>query len=466
MQVDTVIAGGRLVTATDVRPGSVAIDDGTIVAVGAEERLPEPNRRVDATGKLVMPGLVDPHVHIDEVPENRASTYATETAAAAAGGVTTIVDFAWQGGDRRIDDESKGLIDGIEHKKGKSDMAHVDYGLHGVLHRDDAETFEAIPEAIDAGVTSFKMFMSTYEVGVETGFIGRAFEHIADHDAVAAVHTEDPPICDAQLERLRREGKGEAIYYPESRPDYAEAIGAAAALRLAREADVKYYGVHTSCRKAAEEIERYQRAGDRVRAETCTHYTALDDSVYAEQGTLPMIAPPIRKPDDVEAMFEHLRSGTLSVVSTDQAVYHQEYKEVENWWESPYGANSVQWSLPVFHQEAVVEREFSYPFLVRLMSTNPARTFGLPEKGTLEPGTDADVVVFDPSASRTIRAADNLSGSTFSIYEGREVQGAVTKTFVRGQLVADDGEIVGEPGVGRFVEREIPEWEADGDRRS
>lgn len=459
MVVETVIAGGHIVTADTVRNASVAIDDGTIVSIGAEDELPDAHHRIDATDQLVLPGVVDPHVHIDEVPENRAGTYESETGAAALGGVTTILDFAWQGTDRSLTNENSDLRDGIEHKKAKADQAYVDYGLHGVLHRDDLETAAQIGPAIDAGVTSFKMFLSTYEVGVDTGLLDRAFRRIADRNAVAVVHTEDPAVCNAQLDRLQEAEKGDAIYYPESRPDYAEAMGAAAALRLADEAGVKYYGVHTSCRKAAEEIERYRRDGSRIRAETCTHYTALDDSVYEEQGTLPMIAPPIRTADDRDAMFDHLEKGTLSVVSTDHAVYHREFKDVENWWNSPYGANSIQWSLPVFHQAAVVERGYPYPFLVRVMCTNPAETFGLPQKGTLGPGTDADIVIFDPDESQTITADRNASNATFSIYEGHEVTGAVTQTFVRGQLVVDDGELVGRAGTGTFVERDRPQWE-------
>jgi dihydropyrimidinase len=140
--------------------------------------------------------------------------------------------------------------------------------------------------------------------------------------------------------------------------------------------------------------------------------------------------------------------------------YTRKQKEAEHWWDVPYGANSLQWSLPVFHHEAVVERDFSYPFLVRVMSTTPARTFGMPQKGTLQPGSDADIVVFDPDESQPVTASTNESGSTFSMYEGREVTGTVKKTFVRGDLVIDDGNLVGEPGSGRFLEREIPDWSA------
>lgn len=461
MTVDTVITGGTVVTTEETFEGAIAIENGAIVAVGDESRLPEADRRVDATGMIVMPGVVDPHVHIDEVPENRAGTYAAETAAAALGGVTTVIDFAWQGGERTSGADERDLVDGIEHKKEQGSRAYVDHSVHGALHYEDGATFEQIEPAIDAGVTSFKMFMSTYEVGVSNGFINEAFAHIADLDAVAVLHTEDPSVCENMLDRLKRDGHGAPEYYPRSRPDYAEAMGAEAALRMAQEAGVKYYGIHTTCRKAAAVIDRFRDDGSRVRAETCIHYTTLDESIHEVLGNLPKIAPPIRTRDDIEAMFEYLDTGTLDVVSTDHAVYHRASKETDTWWESPYGANSLQRSLPVFHDEAINRRDRSYPFLVRVMCTNPAKIFGMPQKGTLAPGTDADIVVFDPDETETITAETNASNSTFSIYEGRTVTGRVKQTFVRGELVADDGEIVTNPGHGEFVEREIPRWEVE-----
>jgi dihydropyrimidinase len=460
MPVDTVIEGGRVVTPTDVAERSVAIDGGEIVAVGLADALPAADERVDASGALVMPGVVDPHVHIDEAPENRAGTYAAETAAAALGGVTSLIDFAFQGRDRNASDPGAPLVDGVEHKRAKAADAHVDVGVHGVLRREEPATFEELPAAVDAGVTSFKMFRSTYPIGVSNGFIGEAFRHIADlgdgAGGVALVHTEDPSVCERHADRLKRAGRGAATDYPDSRPAHAEAMAAADAARMAREAGVNYYGVHTTCRAAVEALAAAREDGSTVRAETCTHYTALTRDVHERLGNLPLIAPPLRTDDDQDAMFEHLRRGTLSVVSTDHSVYHQEYKEVENWWDSPFGANSIQFSLPVFHEVAVERRGLSLPTLVRLLCTNPARTFGLPEKGTLEPGTDADVVVVDPAGGGRIEHGDAASNAGFSIYDGFDVSAAVRDTFVRGRRVVADGEVVGEPGTGRFLERELP----------
>jgi len=459
-RVDTVIENGRVVTEQEVLDFGVAIDDGEIAVVGDAKLLPEADRRIDANGNLILPGVVDPHFHVDEVPENRAGTMPAESAAAALGGITTFIDFAWQGRDRASTVAEATLIDGIDHKRSKEDQSFVDYSLHGVLHRETRDSLDQISKAIEAGVTSFKMFMSNYEVGVSNGFVDEAFDRIARENAVAAMHTEDPSVCESHTDRLKREGKGSPEHYPGSRPDYSEAMAAEDAVRIAREKGVKYYGVHTSCRDAAEVIEWLQADQSNIRAETCTHYTALTDEVYGELGNLPILAPPLRTQNDVDAMFEYLSNGVLSVVSTDHSVYHREYKEsVDNWWESPFGANSAQYSLPVFHEVAINQRNFSYPFLMRVMCANPAQTFGLPNKGTLEPGTDADLIIFDPNAQWTIDETENASNSTYSPYDRFEVTGSVEKTFIRGNLIVDDGKLQSEKKHGRFIEREIPNWE-------
>jgi len=459
MSVDTVIQGGTVVTADDTIEASVAIDEGEIVAVGSRAAMPDAENSVDASGLLVMPGVVDPHVHVDDMFS--VDSYETATAAAALGGTTTYIDFAWQAwvGELSIFDAEGTLLEGIERKREKGESALVDYGLHGAITRETQGVLDELPDVLDAGVTSIKMF-TAYEHGLSNGFMNRVFKRLADLDGVAVLHTEDPSVCDDLTERFQEEGKGDPEWYPRSRPDYAEAMAAGDAVRMATEAGCRYYGIHTSCRKSAAVLAdfREQYGSDMVRAETCTHYTTLTDDVYEELGNKPMIAPPIREQDDVEAMFEHLKRGSLDVVSTDHCGYRTESKDVENWWESTFGANGLQVSLPIFHDAAVNDRGFSYPFLVRTMSRNPARIFGLSKKGAITPGMDADIVLFDPTETYTVTAADNASEADFSIYEGREVTGRVKKTFSRGELVADDGEIVGTPGHGEFVPREIPNW--------
>ena len=299
---------------------------------------------------------------------------------------------------------------------------------------------------------------TTYEFGVSNGYIRRVFERLADLDAVGVAHTEDDTVCDSLTAEFREAGRDDPTWLPRARPDYAEAMAADDVARLARETGAKYYGIHTSSREAAEALARYQRDGSRIRGETCTHYTTLIDEALAERGNLAKLTPPLRTADDNDAMFEHLRDGTLSVVSTDHVGQTRERKEDSEWWENPFGANELQVSLPTFFDEAVNRRDFSPSFVVRVMCGNPAWTFGLSGKGTLEPGTDADLVLFDPEETYTIDAAENASIADYSLHEGREVTGRVETTLVRGEVVAEEGEIVGEPGYGEFRARERPGW--------
>ena len=458
VSVDTIVDGGTLVGSDGLVDASIAIEDGEIAAVGARSELPTADDVVDATESLVMPGVVDVHVHLDDMFSN--DTYETASRAAALGGTTTAIDFAWQAwvSESSIFEEESTLLEGIERKRAKAESSLIDYGLHGAITREDPAVFEELPAIVEAGVTSIKMF-TAYEHGLPNGFINEVLREAADHDLVAVVHTEDASICEVITEQFKREGKGDPEYYPRSRPDYAEAMAADDAVTMAMEAGCRYYGIHTTCRKAAEVIAAHREDHhDRIRAETCTQYTVADDSLFEAVGLLPMAAPPLRKADDNEAMFEHLNRGSIDVVSTDHCGYTREQKQHENWWEGTFGMNSLQRSLPVFYDEAVDERGFGPSFVVEKLCTAPARIFGMPEKGTLAPGTHADIVVFDPDADEPINPATNESVSDYSVYEGRSV-GRVERTFVRGELVADDGEVVGEAGHGEFLEREIPDWE-------
>ena len=458
-QVDTVIRNGSLVTPSGVLAHGLAVDDGEIVARGRDDSLPDAAETIDCDGKLILPGLVDPHVHIDEEPDTRVGTVPAESGAAALGGVTTFIDFAWEGPGRASVDSDTTLLEGIDHKRAKAEQSYVNYGLHGVLHRERETTLDQIPAAVDAGVTSFKLFIADYPVGVSNGFVEAAFERIADVDGVAIAHTEDPSLCARRTDRLQRKGKGDTRYYPESRPDHAEAMAADDAARMSRETGVKYYGVHTTSRAAADALARHRRDGSQIRAETCTHYTALTRDTHREQGSISLMAPPLRTEDDIEGLFERLVDGTLGVVSTDHAVYSRRSKTVDDWWESQFGVNSIQYSLPVFHEVAVRRRDRSYPFLLRVRCRNPARTFGLPEKGTLEVGTDADIVIFDPDRRWTIDETENASNATYSIYDGTEVSGVVERTIVNGVTVVKNGQLIPETRPGRFIEREVPDWE-------
>lgn len=453
--IDTLLSGGTIVTAESTYDAAVAIDDGTVVGIGRPETLPEADERVDVDGDLVLPGVVDPHTHLHGY--NSIDSYETGTAAAAAGGVTTLLTFAWQRWDDGEWAETGTLADAVErHETGTNPL--IDCGVHPVITEESPAVLAELAELVANGVTSVKLF-TTDDIRLSYGFIGEVFDRLADLGAVGMVHTEDYSVCEHRTAAIRAEPDGDdPAAYPRSRPDYAEAMAAGSVARLAAATGAKYYAVHTTSKAAADALAAVRTDGSHVRAETCTHYTVLDESTYARLGNRSIMAPPLRTPDDVDALFDRLRDGTLSVVSTDHVPLPAARKEGGPWWESAFGINSLQTSLPVFHDEAVVRRGFTYPMLVRLLCRTPADTFGLPQKGRIEPGADADLVVFDPEATHTITAADNHSNADYSVYEGRQVTGRVKQTFVRGELVADEGEIVADPGYGRFLDREIPDW--------
>ncbi len=453
--IDTVLTGGTVVTAESTYDAAVGVDGGTIVGIGDEETLPDADERIDVDGDLVLPGVVDPHTHL--YGYNSIDSYETGTAAAAAGGVTTLLTFAWQRWDDGEWADEGTLTEAVErHETGTAPL--IDCGVHPVITEESPDVLDELADLVADGVTSFKMF-TTDDIRLSNGFIDEVFRRLADLGAVGMVHTEDYSVCEKRTEAIRAEPDGDdPAAYPRSRPDYAEAMAAGSVARLAVATGAKYYAVHTTSRAAADALAAVQTDGSNVRAETCTHYTVLDESAYGRLGNRSIMSPPLRTPDDIDSLFDRLRDGTLSVVSTDHVPLPTERKEGGPWWESAFGVNSLQTSLPVFHDEAVNQRGLTYPTLVRLLCRNPARTFGLPRKGRIEPGADADLVVFDPRATYTISAEENHSNADYSVYEGREVTGRVKQTFVRGELVADEGEIVGDPGHGRFLDRGIPDW--------
>lgn len=457
MLADSIITGGTLVTASGTVDAGLAISDGTIIEVGGKASLPDATETIDASGQLVFPGVVDPHVHVDD--HVSVDTYQTATSAAALGGVTTFIDFAWQGyvSEESRWDEPKRLSEGVEAKQANTDEALIDFGLHGGILSERPEIFDEMSSLVDDGITSFKVY-TAYDFSLSNGFIHELMSAASDLGAVTIGHTEEGDTCERLTDRYKQHERVDPSWYPLSRPDYTEATAAETLARYAREIGAKYYGVHTSCAKSADVFEQYIEDGSLVRAETCTHYTTLTDTAYETQGQRPVIAPPLRSERDITALFEALATDTLSVVSTDHVGQTQEQKTAGHWWDGPFGANSIQRSLPVFHDVAVNQRGFSYPFLVRKMCTAPAETFGMENKGTLDPGTDADIVLFDPNKTWTISAETNASRADYSVYEGREVTGQVTRTLVRGETVAEEGTVVGDPGHGEFITRSCPDW--------
>jgi len=457
MKLDTIITGGRIVTENNSFDCDLGIIDEQIACIGDAENMSHAKKEIDASGKLVMPGVVDPHVHIDNATS--IETWSSGSKAAAAGGVTSILSFAWQGwnGEKCSWDKDRTLIQAVEQEKDRALSSIIDYGFHATITREDPAVLTDLPEIIDRGVPSIKVF-TAYEFGLSYGFLYRVFEQLAALNGIVTVHTEDKSVCSTFLKQWKEQNRGDPDQYPSSRPPFTEAMAVDNALRLATETGVNYYGMHTSCEEAADVFARFQQNNRNIKGETCPQYLLLEDSAYDTQDCLPIIAPPLRKSKDNEALFQALQNSVLEVISTDHVAFKKDSKITDDWWDSKFGANCIQNSLSLVHDEAINKRGYSYPFLVKTMCTNPAEIFGLKNKGTLEPGTDADIVIFDPNKLNTIISDDNYSQADYSIFENKEVVGEVSQTLVRGTTVYADGEIVSPDHRGKFMQRTQPSW--------
>lgn len=455
MTVDLRIDGGRIVRPTGiVSDAAIAIDCGEIVAVGTPSSLPTADEQVDASGKYVFPGIVDVHVHVGRDPFSSES-WEDCSRAAAMSGVTTMLGFVFQ------NREGNDLATELDMQLGlAAEQSHIDYSAHAALTDMSVEPATPIASAIDDDINSFKMFMSTYDVGVTAGYIDRAFAAITDVDGVAVCHTEEPTVCTARRETAKAEGRGDMASYLETRPPFTEGAAADTALRMADYHDVRYFGFHTTCEPSVEELARFQTEGGRsVRSETCLEYVLNDTADAVANGNLSIGPPPNRSPEHIESVFDALKDEGICVISTDHGGRcHNEKAPGQPWWEAKEAGNHLHWFFPLVYEEFIQARDFLPVELARFLSYNPATTFGLENKGRISAGYDADLLVFDPKQSQIVDESVQAGIGDFSVYDGMEVGGTVTETVVRGEVVMRDGQIQNQPGDGRQASRIEPDW--------
>ena len=448
---DLVVCGGTVVTPTGASREDVGIQGERIAAIG---RGLSGTREIDATGKLVLPGAIDVHTHM-AAPAGGATSvddFLSGTRAAAAGGVTTIVDFTVASPGSRLPDD-------IENRIADAEDAVIDVALHAEIIGWEAGREGEIAQAMSLGVSSFKFYMAYGSLGQrsDSGALHEAFRAIAEAGGVAMVHAEDDPIIDAMLRRLSARDKASIQTLPRSRPAICEGAAMVQAIYLAEKIGVRLHVCHISSALGVEALARGRQAGAAVTGETCPQYLMLTEEVYASDGAEQYsVMPPLRSSDDPSALWNALREGVLSCVATDHCPFRKEQKRLADSFEDlPYGLPGVETLLPILYSEGVAARRLELCDLPRLLSEGPAQIFGLSNrKGSLDVGTDADVVVFDPDAEWTI-AADSLHMNTdFSPFEGQRVRGAVSSTLSRGAVVYERGDVVGRPGHGRFVPSE------------
>jgi dihydropyrimidinase len=456
MSDHTLIQGGRVVAADGEYDADVLIYGDRIAAVGAVDA-PEGATVIDASGCLLLPGLIDNHTHMAMpfMGMRSADDYDTGTRAAAAGGVTCIVDFS-------IQREPDGLASALEEWKGRADgAAHVDYGFHMAITNANAPTIEDMGAMVDAGVSSFKLFMAYKgELMVRDDELAATMERARDLGALVMVHAENGDIVDMLVTRALAAGETSAINHALTRPEMVEAEATGRAARLAEYTGASLFVVHVTCAAAAAEVEAARQRGADVSGETCVQYlvNTIDDLRRpGVEGCRYICSPPLRDGANHEPLWDYVRRGVLESVSTDHCPFDdaQKARGLDDFSLVPNGLPAIQHRLAKLWDEGVVAGRITPSQLVDRTSTTVARRFGLDAKGAIAPGKDADIVVLDPSAPKPYGVATSLMNVDYDLYEGETASASVRHTLCRGTMVYDRGEIVTAPGHGRYVARSV-----------
>jgi len=456
--MSVLIKGGRIVTAADDYVGDVFIDNGTVSLIG-ESLDVAADKVIDAAGKLVIPGAIDPHTHI-ELPFGGTVTcddFTSGTVSAAFGGTTSLVDFCFQMPGQTFSEALETWHEKIDRCK-----PVIDVGFHmAITDLREGGTLEDLAKVPDEGVTSYKLFMA-YKgaVMVDDETLFKAMEVASDTGALVMVHAENGDAIDILVKRALSEGHTEPVWHARTRPPETEGEATNRAIQLARVAGAPLYVVHVSCKESIEPIQIARDKGWDVHGETCTQYLFIDESALEKpdfEGGKYIYTPPPRPKENQEHLWKALSTDVLSVLSTDHCPFNwPEQKGLgrDDFSKIPNGGPGIENRLHMLYEFGVRSGRISLNRFVELVSTNPAKYFGLyPRKGTIAPGSDADIVVWDPNKKLTLSASTHHSNVNYNLFEGTEVTGAPAVVLVRGQVIVENDELVAQPGAGRFVKR-------------
>jgi dihydropyrimidinase len=451
------IKGGRIVTAADDYVADVYVEDETVTLIG-ESLDQAADKVIDASGKYVLPGGVDPHTHLDMPFGGTVTIDDVESGqtSAAFGGTTCHVDFI-------IQPKGATFAEAIDEWRAKANGKQViDMGYHmAVTDLHEGGTLEELATLPDQGITSYKLFMA-YKgaIMVDDETLFRVMQVAGDTGALVMVHAEHGDSIDVLVKQALADGKTEPKYHALTRPPETEGEATNRAIQLARVAGCKLYVVHVSCRESVEPIQIAREKGWDVWGETCTQYFFVDYSFLEKpnfEGAKYVYTPPPRPKENQEVLWTAVKNDVLSVVSTDHCAFLWDGQKTmgrDDFSKIPNGGPGLENRLHMIHEFGVRAGKISLNRMVELLSTNPAKYFGLyPRKGTIAVGSDADIVVFDPEKRHTITAASHHSKSDYNLFEGTEVTGTPEVVLLRGQVLVENDELVAQPGVGQYVAR-------------
>src|SRR5437016_1388035 len=451
------IKGGLVVTASDSTVADVFVEDERISLIG-EDLDVQADRVIDAAGKYVLPGCIDPHTHLDMPFGGTVTIDDVESGqtSAAFGGTTCHVDFI-------IQPQGSSFADAVEEWRGKADRKQViDMGYHmAVTDLKEGGTLEELASLPDQGITSYKLFMAykgALMVDDETLF--KTMEVAAETGALVMVHAENGDAIDVLVKKALAEGHTEPHWHALTRPPETEGEATNRAIQLARVAGSPLYVVHVSCKEAVEPIALARQKGWNVHGETCTQYFFVDYSFLERpnfEGAKYVYTPPPRPKENQEVLWNAVRTDTLSAISTDHCAFLWDGQKTmgrDDFSKIPNGGPGLENRLQMIHEFGVRAGRISLNRMVELLSTSPAKLFGLyARKGTIAVCSEADIAVFDPEKRVTISAATHHSKSDYNLFEGTEVTGTPEVVLLRGQILVEGDELVAEPGIGQFVRR-------------
>ena len=416
---------------------------------------------VDASGLLVLPGAVDVHTHTRVATDAEPDRFYQDSVAAAFGGTTTFLAFNNPGTGSSPAAE-RSLLEGLREWRAATERdSAIDYAVSLAISGRMDDPVAELPAMVDKGVSTAKAFM-VFDFRLDDRRLFDAMRALGQRGGMLQVHCEDPVLIDTAVAEALARGDTAPQFHATTRSTEAEAVATHRVMAFARAADAPVHVVHLSSAGALRHVREAKARGVRAHAETCPHYLALTDARYAapdiESVAECVISPPLRPVSDQDALWAGLTDGSLDLIATDHvpdrmAVEKAEARRGVSFDRISNGAPGIETLLSIAYSEGVAKGRLSTERLVDLVATSPARLFGLERKGAIEVGRDADLVLFDPEARRTLRAADLHHTSDYTPYEGFELTGAVRSVFVRGRPVIRGGTFVGQRGYGQFVER-------------
>ncbi len=448
---DIAVKGGVLVNSKGMKREDIFIKDGLVDCIERSESTRSAQRVIDATGKFILPGIIDAHLH--PVYADRIDTLSQS---AAFGGITTLIPFI---GAVKAWGKAGGLFDAVKDfiEEGQK-TSIVDFGIHCTLMRDDMETVDTvIPKLVELGVVSFKAFMAFSKRGMmlKDEELMKVMAIINQTHALFAVHAESGTIVDYLEDKFISQGYlGPEFYHP-SHPNMVETEAVFRIITLARMMKCPLYLPHLSAWETLEVVRLFKGWGEtNLFTETCSHYLTLTDEEMKKRGSLAKVGPPLREKKDVEEMWGGVKQGLIDVIASDAAGYTVKGKE-PIWgdiFKAPSGLPGVETMFTVVYDEGVNKGKITLPELVKLTCENPAKIFGLyPKKGILKEGSDADLVIFDPTLSYTIKAEKQHLKADYSMYEGRECLGGPVLVMQRGKILVENGKLMAESGQGKYL---------------